>query len=141
MSISEFLSNSAPPRLALLSSDRCRGMIESAKKAGYSIWEFDGLKMKTDGALFDHFAQRMQFPDYFGRNWDAMDECLRDLAWAPASAHMLVIHDADSIIFSSPRLFTSLFNCLRFVSNHWHSWNNRRIPFKVLFVIAIGKLE
>ena len=31
--------------------------------------------------LLDVYQQVLSFPDYFGRNWDAFDECMRDLSW------------------------------------------------------------
>ena len=36
--------------------------------------------LKSKGALFAWFASHLKFPDYFGSNWDAFDECLRDLS-------------------------------------------------------------
>ena len=43
-----------------------------------------GHKAKTTAALFDEFAAALQFPCYFGENWDAFDECLNDLEWLRA---------------------------------------------------------
>ena len=37
----------------------------------------------TEAALFDALAETLCFPDYFGRNWDAVEECIRDLTWLP----------------------------------------------------------
>ena len=34
--------------------------------------------------LFAAFATSLNFPVYFGENWDAFEECLRDLSWLPA---------------------------------------------------------
>ena len=31
--------------------------------------------------LFTVFEDGLKFPDYFGRNWDAFEECIRDLSW------------------------------------------------------------
>lgn len=37
--------------------------------------------------------EALRFPDYFGRNWDALSDCLRDLSWLPPGRVSLV-HDA-----------------------------------------------
>jgi len=29
--------------------------------------------------LFGEMSRALEFPDYFGHNWDAVDECLRDI--------------------------------------------------------------
>jgi len=47
----------------------------------------------TKEALFAELAQRLQFPDYFGANWDALWECIRDLSWLPPGPVVLRHHD------------------------------------------------
>jgi hypothetical protein len=32
-------------------------------------------------ALFEVLRRELHFPHYFGDNWDALSECLRDLSW------------------------------------------------------------
>src|SRR5947209_1850287 len=49
-----------------------------------------GRKARTKSALFDEFAAALQFPYYFGENWDAFDECLTDLSWLPGDAYILL---------------------------------------------------
>jgi RNAse (barnase) inhibitor barstar len=41
----------------------------------------DGARFKDVEDLLLEIAQALQFPDYFGVNWDALDECLRDMSW------------------------------------------------------------
>jgi hypothetical protein len=43
--------------------------------------------------LLGLIAKRLSFPDYFGKNWDALEECLRDLSWLPAGP--VVLEHAD----------------------------------------------
>lgn len=36
----------------------------------------------------------MGFPDYFGRNWDALHDFLKDMSWQPGSGYVLVIENS-----------------------------------------------
>ena len=38
--------------------------------------------------LLDAIAEALVLPEYFGRNWDALEECLKDLEF---DGHMLVL--------------------------------------------------
>lgn len=49
------------------------------------VFEIDGKKVKEEKSLFFEIAGVMKFPEYFGYNWDALDDCLKDLnTWLPA---------------------------------------------------------
>jgi hypothetical protein len=39
--------------------------------------------------LLTTLARRLCFPDYFGGNWDAFEECVRDLSWLPVGRVVL----------------------------------------------------
>lgn len=43
--------------------------------------------------LFETYCVLFQFPDYFGFNWDAFDECINDLSWI--SADSIVVFHTD----------------------------------------------
>lgn len=43
--------------------------------------------------LFAELARRLRFPDYFGANWDALWECIRDLSWLPEGPVVLKHRD------------------------------------------------
>lgn len=40
-----------------------------------------GLGIRTREKLFDVLRRELRLPDYFGKNWDALSDCLRDLSW------------------------------------------------------------
>lgn len=40
-------------------------------------------------ALLASIAAKLNFPSYFGGNWDALDECLGDLSWLPSGQVIL----------------------------------------------------
>jgi RNAse (barnase) inhibitor barstar len=57
-----------------------------------------GKKCKTKAGLLDEFSRVFSFPEYFGHNWDALEECLADLDWLPAKGYLVVVTDADLVL-------------------------------------------
>lgn len=49
------------------------------------------LRRKQD--LLRALATGLKLPKYFGHNWDALEECLRDLSWMPADASIVLLHE------------------------------------------------
>ncbi|GAA1482194.1 hypothetical protein GCM10009624_26340 [Gordonia sinesedis] len=47
--------------------------------AGFVARVVDGARMRTLSELYREFAHAWRFPEYFGNNKDAFDECMRDL--------------------------------------------------------------
>jgi len=39
--------------------------------------------IETKDQLLRELAVQLAFPDYYGGNWDALEECIRDLSWLP----------------------------------------------------------
>jgi RNAse (barnase) inhibitor barstar len=50
----------------------------------------DGTRIRSKDEFYDAVAAALSFPDWFGRNLDALYDCLRDLSWLPAGEHVLV---------------------------------------------------
>src|SRR5262245_8810740 len=49
-----------------------------------------GIRSKEK--LFAVLADKLRFPMYFGWNWDALEECLRDLSWLPPEMGVAIVH-------------------------------------------------
>ncbi len=56
----------------------------------------DGRGLADKDALLAALGRALDFPDYYGGNWDALEECLNDLSWRGGPA-WLVIRHADAI--------------------------------------------
>jgi barstar (barnase inhibitor) len=68
-----------------------------------------GNKMRTAPELFDEFAAALQFPYYFGENWNAISECLADLEWLPGGACVLLIMSAPELLAREPEEVLAMF--------------------------------
>jgi RNAse (barnase) inhibitor barstar len=38
-------------------------------------------------------ADKLRLPGYFGGNWDALEDALRDLTWLPAGRGVSIVHE------------------------------------------------
>ena len=66
--------------------------------AHFAVKVVPGKKCKTKAGLLDEFSRVFSFPEYFGHNWDALEECLADLEWLPAKGYLIVVTDADQVL-------------------------------------------
>jgi hypothetical protein len=60
------------------------GLLTNAGDGKVAVFEVNGACIESERDLLSALARAMEFPSYFGMNWDALDECLRDLSWRPA---------------------------------------------------------
>lgn len=95
-----------------------------------------GHKSRSQRRFFDELAAALQFPYYFGENWHAVDDCITDLEWLPASSYLLVISHADELMSDDgePEL-QAVFTTLGRAADDWQR-RSPPVPFHVLFQAA-----
>jgi hypothetical protein len=62
--------------------------------------------------LFREWAAALQFPYYFGHNWDAFEECIRDLDWLCAQRLFIFVSHVDEVLASEPERYVTLMDIL-----------------------------
>lgn len=67
-------------------------------------------------AVLVAIGRELRFPGYYGRNLDALEECLRDLSWLPTGPVELVVDDAAFRV-ADPRGHATLLQVLREVAH------------------------
>jgi hypothetical protein len=76
--------------------------------------------------LLKNLAVALGFPDWFGHNWDALEDCLTDLSWREATAHVLLIEEAKP--------GDDLGVLIDILRSSAESWAARGKPFFAIFV-------
>src|SRR5262249_55103446 len=61
-----------------------------------------GEKGRTTADFFSEFAAALQFPPYFGENWDAFEETINDLEWLRGEAFTILITNANHLLDKAP---------------------------------------
>lgn len=109
---------------------RVRGDAEvrDATRAG----ELDVVAIPLGKAPIRAIAAALGFPDWFGGNWDALEDCLQDLSWRRAAGRVLLLEGAvpgDELGI--------LVDVLRSSAEFW---SGRGRPFFAVFVDPGGAL-
>ena len=107
---------------------------------GFALKVIKGRHCTTPANLFAEFAQVLEFPDYFGHNWDALEECLADLEWLPAKGYILLITEAGYVLPDDEE-FETFLEILRDAGEVWGNGQagmgtQRATPFHVLFAVS-----
>lgn len=69
-------------------------MAEAGKGLDYAVMRADLTGCTDKAGLMQRLAKAGQFPEWFGGNWDALSDALRDLSWRPAPGYVLFVENA-----------------------------------------------
>jgi RNAse (barnase) inhibitor barstar len=81
---------------------------------GYTIIEIDGEKILNKFDIFNIFSEKLQFPDYFGNNWDAFFDCIKDLSWIKNKNLIVLLKNIDD-----KEIFKTLLEQLVDAKKYW----------------------
>lgn len=118
--LASYLQTPAPPWSSLLvvpAGTTASALVKAP--AGFALRILNGKKCATPAGLFTEFARALGFPDYFGHNWDAMEECLADLEWLPAKGYVLLITDAQAVLPNDEDEYETLLEILSDAGEAW----------------------
>jgi hypothetical protein len=80
--------------------DASRSGVYRAPRAADIVAALRGSKLALASVRFGEkdrlladLAAALEFPAWFGRNWDALEDCLGDLSWSDAAGHVLIVEE------------------------------------------------
>lgn len=85
----------------------------------WAIRRIRGRKSQDDAQFFDEAGAALQFPYYFGENWDAFWDCIIDLTWLRAASFLVIIDRVDFLLKDSDRSFSTLMKILDAANGYW----------------------
>ena len=101
-----------------------------AKVVGLVVVRIDLARLASKTGLFGSAARALRFPKWFGKNWDALNDCLTDLSWIPANGWVIIFENAKSFAERKPQLFENAVEVFQAASDYWRRAGK---PFWVLF--------
>jgi RNAse (barnase) inhibitor barstar len=82
-----------------------------------------------EDSLFHALDRSLEFPDYFGYNWNAVDECLSDMSWRPSQGYCLVFLNPNTLCQRDMQVFELFLEVVKYASD---CWSKEGIPFKLI---------
>jgi hypothetical protein len=82
---------------------------EAARESGLPL-----ARIAAGGDLLARIAEALDFPDWFGHNWDALEDCLGDLSWRGGEGPVLLFER-----FPDGEELAMLLDVLRSSARYW----------------------
>jgi Barstar (barnase inhibitor) len=106
-------------RTMVLSATDADLLCAAAGERGYSCAQADLAGCVDKEELLARVAAALEFPGWFGRNWDAFFDCLADLSWLPAGGHVLVLLNAAEMRERAPETLDTAMMIMRDAASVW----------------------
>jgi Barstar (barnase inhibitor) len=129
------------PSLSILPTSAEGSVLEGLPPSGVSVVaRLDGAAMVESDDVFREFSSALKFPAYFGWNWAALSDCLRDLSWREADRYLILINRAEETLSGSSEERDLLFHTLAVAVKDWANPlgnpDGEGTPFKVVLVCS-----
>ena len=107
----------------------------------------DSCKARTGEGFDDEVSSSFQFPDYYGRNLNALRDCLTDLAWLPScEGYLVIFENAESLLADEDNeVLNGVLSVFQVAGSEWATevslgewWDRKAIPFHTVFEFNEG---
>jgi hypothetical protein len=130
--MSKRITQVLPPNVLSENNSAMLGKITNElEQKGIQIFYLDGREICDKQSFLRKIAMVMKFPDYFGQNWDALDECMTDLEWCAAERYVLIYDQPDVFAKAAPTEWEVAYDILRSSVAHWQATDT---PMDILFI-------
>jgi len=100
----------------------------AAERTGLTRWAVDLTGVTTKEQLLATLAQRLAFPEWFGGNWDALNDVLAEMAWEQPGGVVLTLSNCGELAQADP---DSLETALEVLDSVAEGCYDEDIPFWV----------
>lgn len=110
-------------------------IVAAAKTVGLDVFKLDLGGARGKSGLLDRFAKALRFPAHFGKNWDALYDCLTDPEWLDGKGWVVIVANAQSFAEKHEEDFTAAIDILSGAAEHWRG---RKKPFWTIIQAQAG---
>ncbi len=109
----------------VVEGDADAGFRATAARAGLAVFELNLAAVRRKEDFLRAASKALQFPSYFGSNWDAFEECITDLSWLDADGYALLIYKPESFHECCPVEMETVRTILEDAAGYWKDQDKR----------------
>ena len=102
----------------------------AAKELGQAFFLVDLSRARNVPGFIKALKRDLHFPDFFGNNLDALNDCLTDFSWHPAPGYVIALSGAEMLKVTP----TSLAALNEVLACAVEAWEVRSIPFRIFYL-------
>jgi len=92
----------------------------AAGEAGLAVFRMDIGSANNKKDFLAEVATALRFPDWFGSNWDALNDCLTDLDWlSTKNGYVLVFENIEQLATHHEQEFENATAVLNAAAEYW----------------------
>jgi len=115
-------------RSGVYRATRSDDIVDAARGTRLDLAHVDLAGAQDKDALLARLATTLALPDWFGGNWDALEDCLTDLSWRAGAGHVILIKAHGELPADDMGV---LLEVLAAAADHWAA---RGLPFYAVFL-------
>ena len=110
-------------------TSRTDEILDATRGSALQVSRIDLSGAPDKEALMERIARALEFPRWFGGNWDALEDCLTDLSWSTkAGGHVLLLEGAAKLPADECGILVDVLAA----AAAW--WIDRKRPFFAVFL-------
>jgi RNAse (barnase) inhibitor barstar len=98
----------------------------AAAASGLDVFRINLTEVADKQGLLRAVAEALSFPEYFGMNWDALEECLTDLSWLLVAGYIVFITGTRRFTESSAADMKTAGQIFKSAASYW---KGKKVPF------------
>ena len=102
----------------------------AADELGLAVFHVDLQTARNVPGFIKALMRDLHFPDWFGGNLDALNDCLTDFSWRPAPGYVITLSGVEALR-ATPTSFAALNAVL---ANAVDAWQARGVPFRIFYL-------
>jgi RNAse (barnase) inhibitor barstar len=138
MDVREVLADPGQGGAYFVDARETEALAEAARALDFSVVRIELADCRDKATALDRIAGALQFPEWFGANFDALADSLGDLSWLPADGYVLLLEHADDWRRADDDNFATLLDILNEAAVRWGDCG---VPFWALLPLPEEQLS